>query len=405
MFSFNPGEVSIDLLVVVSPRQSSWNMAPNLITASVVETIFTPGIMGEIEVIDYEDYLGKLEIKGDEQVLFQFTKPNGASAFYIFHLNSVKFVTNEASMKAKTYKLMCISRESLVGQGNHVQKSYNDQISNIIKDLFQQLNSSLSPDIETTSGIRNIKIPNQNIFSAIESLRKESISEKNKSSNFMFYLSQNGIHFKTMEQMMTEGDVKTFKQDNTVGHSMNSDFDHNILSWQVVQNMDAMQRILSGAINQRVATFNSHTNEFVKADFKPSSADFTNLGLGSMITEEFKSLFNNVNKSILRYVNPNQNLKIGKSNVPDNIAYKMLNLAQMQEQLLRMTVLGDPVLEAGKTIVCNVPQITNVTNASQLDSQVSGRWLISKLEHDIRRMDKKPRYLNHIEGIKGSFEK
>jgi hypothetical protein len=89
--------------------------------------------------------------------------------------------------------------------------------------------------------------------------------------------------------------------------------------------------------------------------------------------------------------------------MPETVPNKMVNLAQMQEQLLHMTVLGDPVLEAGKTVNCNIPQITASTQNSQLDPQASGRWLIAKLEHQIRKPGVQPRHICVLECLKGAY--
>jgi hypothetical protein len=204
--------------------------------------------------------------------------------------------------------------------------------------------------------------------------------------------------------MLSQGDVKNFKQENTVNYNpFTADIDSNIIAWSVKQNMDAMNRIHTGALNQRVSVFNIHTNQFVKNDIKLTQKDVPQLGLGSMITDAFKSLFGSGNRSMLRYVNHNPDIDVGKSYVPDATAYKMLNLSKMQEQLLHMTVIGDPILEAGKTINNKIPRITSTTGNIDLDPQVSGRWLIAKVEHQIRGPEVKPRYVSNLECLKGAF--
>lgn len=399
----NPGDVFVDVVQISSPRSQSWNMAANFLSARVDETIFTPGVVAEIEVLDQEDYLGQLKIAGDELVTFQFRKPDGATAKYDMHLNSVKEIEVKGAMKTKVYKLDCVSRETLAGQGKYVQKAYNTTIADIVKDLFGQIGSRLEVNTEATKGKRNIVITNQPILHAIEMLRKQAVSEKNKSSNFLFWQTNSGFHFKTMEELLQDGAVRTFVQDNTVGHSYKSDFDSNILAWRVKQNMDAFNRVKAGATNQRVATFNIHTLEYRKANFKKKQSEMNNVGAG-LITGLLDGVIQGLERTVFRYVNPNQKLKIDKSHVPETIPYKMLNLAQMQEQLMHMTVLGDPVLEAGKTIICNVPKITSQTDNMEPEPQMSGKWLISKTQHIIQRPEIRPRFLTNLECLKGAYQ-
>ena len=402
MVSTNPGDIVVGTFLVVSPRTGVWNMAACFLSGSILETIFSPGIQAEFEIIDTEDYLNRMDLRGDEAVIIQFTKVNGGTGSYTFHLNNVKFVELKGAMKSKVYKLICISREALSGQGNSVQKAYNTQISGIVQDLFGMLGSTMSLSTEETKGKRNIKIANQSIYEAIEMLRQEAVSPSNQSSNFMFFASQSGFSFKTIENMAQGGSVRTFKQSDAVGYSIFSDVDSNIIAWQVLQNFDAMNRLVAGAMNQRVSTFNPHTNEYNKKDVKDSSAAFS-MGSGAMITDAFKQIFGDANRAIFRLVNPNKNLNIDKSNLPDAIPHKMSNLAQMSEQLLRMTVIGDPSLEAGKVVTCNVPEIVSTTGTKGPEQQVSGNWLISKLEHLIRRPGETPRYLCNVEGLKGAY--
>lgn len=399
----NPGDVFIDILQISSPRSQSWNMAANFLTATVNETIFTPGVTAEIQIADQDDYLGQLKIAGDELVTFQFRKPDGAAAKYDMHLNSVKEVEIKGAMRTKVYKLDCVSRETLAGQGKYVQKAYNTTIDNIIQDLFKMLGSKLSIKVEPTKGKRNIKIANQPILHAIEMLRKQSVSQNNKSSNYMFWKTASGFHFKTMEELVQAGPVRTFKQDNTVGHSMMSDFNSNILMWKVQQNMDAFNRIKAGATNQRVVTFDIHTLQYNKQNMKKKQSEMKNLGKG-LITGLLDGVIQGIERTVFRYVHANQNLKIDKSHVPEALPYKMMNLAAMQEQLMHMTVLGDPALEAGKTIACNVPKITSQTGNMEPEAQVSGKWLISKTQHVIYGPEVRPRFVTKLECLKGAFE-
>jgi hypothetical protein len=401
----NPGDVFVDSIILSSPRTQSWNMARNFLSSTVNETIFTPGVTAEIRVIDPEDYLGKLKIAGDESIYFQYRKPDGAVAKYNFHLNSVKDIGTTGAMKAKTYTLDCVSREVLTGQAHYVQKAYNTQISDIIEDLFKQLNSKATVKVEPTKGKRNIKIANQPVLHAIEMLRKQAVSENNKSSNFLFWQTNSGFHFSTIEEALKQSPIKSFRQDNTVGHSMYSDFYSNILAFKVMQNMDAFNRIKNGALNQRVATFNVHTNEYKKADLKKKSSEMNALGAGLISAmDTFLQIFPGANRTTLRYIHANDKLDIDKTHLPEALPYKMLNLAQMQEQLVQLTVLGDPILEAGKVIICNIPKATSVTGMSQPETQVSGRWLIAKAQHVIGGPEQRPRFLTNLECIKGAYQ-
>lgn len=400
MAGFNAGDVFINNLTC----SVGWDLAPNFLSASIVESIFTPGVHAEIEVIDYLDWLGTYQLQGGETINFSFSKPNGGTGQYNLALNSIHNIELHGAMKSKVYKLDCFSIEVLSGQAGQVQKKYNTSISGMVSDILGNVfNATLPLDISSTQGTRNMQIANQRGSAAIEMLRKEAVSGSGGASNFLFFITQRAIHFKTFEDMVSSGDVKTFKQENTVGHSIFADLDTNILAWQVVQNMDAMNRVKAGVIDQ-VATFNFLTNQFKKSTTS-GAASGTNLGANIITTaSQFTGLFSNMFRTIVRPIMASDNLNIPKSFMPDAIPDKTAGLAQWTEQLMRCTVIGDPILEAGRTIMCNVPKITSETNNTQPEPQMSGRWLISKLEHSIQRPDVKPRYIVNLECLKGAYQ-
>ena len=55
MAGFNPGDVIVNNLTVVSPRSNSWNMAPNFLQANILESIFNSSITATIEVLDDQE--------------------------------------------------------------------------------------------------------------------------------------------------------------------------------------------------------------------------------------------------------------------------------------------------------------------------------------------------------------
>ena len=406
--SFNPGDVIVNNLTVVSPRSNSWNMAPNFLQANILESIFNSSITATIEVLDDQDYLGNLKLAGDESVQFSITKPNGGTANYNFHLNKVDNVENMPSMKSKKYTLECTSIEVLKGQANHHQKAYNTTIDGIVKDIFGTLGSALGITTESTKGQRKW-IASGKPYDLIETLRREAVSQQYKGSNFLFWQTAAGFFFQSIDYMLNQGDAKTFIMSNALNTSMEGlqNIDRNIIAFKVLQNFDAASRVHNNVINHRMMTYDPHTHAFKKQDMKPKQSELgNNLGSGLLTTlDTFLSLFDqNAYKAIFRVVNPNQKLQIGKSFVPDTVPYKQLQLASMQEQLLNMTVIGDTVLQAGKTINNNVPRIIADPNNSENDVQISGRWLLSKVHHEIRMPTDRPRWITHLECLKGSYQ-
>ena len=154
---YNPGDIFVDSLVISSQR-GTLDLTKSFVTSSVYESIFTPGIMADIDVLDTNDELGQLKIVGDETVSFAFKVPGGESATYKLALH--KLDDNKSStgaMKSKQYTLKCVSEEAFHAKTNYVQKNYNTQISGMVKDIVKDyLKSNKEVEVEETKGSQKI---------------------------------------------------------------------------------------------------------------------------------------------------------------------------------------------------------------------------------------------------------
>lgn len=391
--SFATGDVAFRCVVSGSFGGGGWNCSKNMLSAQITESIFTPSVEGEFEIIDYLDILGKLQLDGSEMLSFTFTNANTrATGTYNLVINSRREIQIEGAMKSKTYRLSCISRELLMGQANIVLKDYPmSLISAAAADVLSSvLMATLPLDIEPTMPPRDIKLYNQRGSDAMEWLRKEAVSAINP-SNYLFFITQRGIHFKTLEMMFAGGIVETYKQENTIGHSLASDKERNIIAWKVSQSYNALNRARAG-LSTQVMTFNTFTNQLMGAT-SPAQA-FQSFA---------SSIMPNAVRSIFRVINPSMSNKLGSSGMPDAFPGKTASLSLMTQQEMNMTVIGNPNLEAGKCVFCNVPEITATTDSKKLEPSAAGKWIISKLQHDIRRGDTQPRYLCHVEGLRNKL--
>jgi hypothetical protein len=384
----NPGDILLDRFTISSSRIGTWNAKGNFLTAKIVETIFSPGIEADFEVIDFDESFKNYQVQSDEEVVFQYTTARGRTGSYTLQLHSKNDGKYLPNLRATTYVLNCTSKETMTGQGTYTQNGYNTNLSNIVSSVFGELGSIFNIEVEPTKGLRKFVVSHQPIFHAIETLRKEAISAENPSSNFMFFQAASGYKFKTLEGMYNSGTVKHFKLTNTTNKNFFDDGDTNILAHTLTQVGNAMSRVLNGSVNQEVASFNMNSNEFVTKEFK---------GLATGLTKVMDAAFPGIKQTIMQITNANKDLQIGKSFLPDSMGNKMSSLSEMQEMMLNLTVIGDPVLEAGRTIETDFPSASG-TGSQQLDPISSGVWLMTKVQHTIGDIiHDKPRHTCSIE--------
>lgn len=407
---YNPGDIFVDTLTVTSPR-GSMDLTKAFVTASVYESIFTPGIIADIEVLDTDDQLGKLKISGDETIDFVFRPPGGQTATYRFALHSLDDVkSSTGAMKSKQYTLKCVSEEALHAKTNYVQKSYNTQISDIVNDIVSDyLKSKKTVDAEETKGMQKIVIPSLNPYKAIDMVRRRAVNNQNKSSSYVFFETRDGgqqvFKFSTIEKLFGGSIVKELKQSDAVGHDLTSQVDNNIIAYEVPKQLTSTDRIAVGG-KRRVATFNMRTHEYEYKDVTPKATDFKSGGTGDYNSAEFKEKYIDSPKIPPQNVIPVDSGSGTRpnTNIPESTADQQAYLAALMQNALKVRVPGDTVLTSGAMVNANIPVKSSTTGFKENDPLLSGNFLISRIHHEIAGPEVRPRYTCVLELIKGNME-
>jgi hypothetical protein len=397
--NYNPGDIFIEYFYLDSPR--GWlDMAGIFQSGEIYESIFNPGVVGHFTVVDTEDYLGEYKVSGDETVSISFLPPGGITTQYTLNLNAIEDISNTGSLKAKIYKLVCISKEVMEARTNPVTKSWNTQISGMINDIFKNyLNSTKKFNVEATKGVQRYISPNIKPFNVIKELRKRAVSLENKSSNFVFFETVDGFNFVTIESLLKNDIIKKLKHVDTVGSSIPQTFDDNIISYHIKKQAGAIDRIGLGSMNTKVNIFDIRTKKYTSEIKKALESDF---GIAGAITSSFfkKTFGNKPGKTI--FVNkdsmdPNTHLGEGMPN-------KTAHLSSLMQNQINLEVNGDTIYKAGKCIWADIPKSVSTTGLHVTESLISGKFLISKLAHIIKKPDARPRYVCSMECLKMGFE-
>lgn len=408
--SVAPGDVIVKKFTISSDR-GNLDLAKSFVSASIYESIFTPGIVLDIEVLDTDDQIGQLKISGDETVDINFETPGGSNAKYklgISHLSEVK--GNTSSLKHKTYKINTVSKEALKAKNNYVEKTFNSQISDIVKTIHKDyLQSDKKIEVEDTKGTQNIKISHKNPYEAIEIAMKRAVSNENKSSLFVFFETRSGsdqiFKFTTIEKLFKGGSVKTFKQSDAINSSIDNKTDDQIYAVETPNQFNAVDRIAIGG-QVKVATFNFRTWEYTTNTLTKNSTDYTTGGKKSndsgSFTQNYRTPQGQAKPRLLLV--PVDTSQRAKTNIPDYIADRQSFASTLMQGTIKMRVVGDLKLKAGDVITANLPNKKGTTENVKNDPMLSGKFLISRIHHDIGRAGEKPRYTCVIECLKGNPE-
>lgn len=406
--SLSIGDVLVSNLIVTSQR-GSLNLTRSFVSASIYESIFTPGVVCDITVLDTQDIIGNLRLLGDETCTFTFKSPNLKEANYTFALYEIGDQQQLDSQRAKTYVLKCVSEEAMYAKTNYVQKSYNDICSNMVKDICDQyLFTKKRVEVEETRGNQNVLVPHKSPFEAIKMIRARSVStEENRSSSYVFFETRENeeqlLRFCTIESRFATEPVKEFKQSGAINiNSLSNEQDNNILSFSIPQQLSSIDRITFGG-PRRVTSFNFTTWQFETKDVQTSDTSYKDGGKGTDVSSGF------INRYFNARIPPQSLIPIDISqravtHIPESTADFQAYIAQLLQNALKIRVPGDTQLTAGVTINCTLPNRSATTNNMQEDPLMSGKFLISRIHHKIGLVQEKPRYTCIIEALKGRFE-
>jgi hypothetical protein len=404
---YNPGDIIIDSFSVSSSR-GSLDLSTSFVSASIFESIFTPGIIGDIIVFDTDDQLGQLKITGDEMVELSFKAPGGESANYKFALHALDDLNSNGSQKSKSYTLKVVSEEALHSKTNFVQKSYNTAISDMVKDIHKNYMKSEKPlEVEETKGKQKIILGHYAPYKATDLVRRRSISNENKSSSYVFFETRSGgnqtFKFTTIEKLFKGETVKEFQQSDALNSSIMNKTDNNIIAYEVPKQFSATDRIETGG-KRRVTSFDVRTHTYKTKDVDTKSTDYKTGGTGSYDSSEFKSKYFNA-KIPPQSVIPVDTSQRPITSIPDQTADQQAFLATLMQNAIKIKVYGDANLKAGDMVNANIPNKVSTTGNGETDPLLSGKFLVSRIHHQIGTAGERPRYTCVMELLKGNLEK
>ena len=405
--NYRPGDVEIVNLTISSER-GTIDLRSSFVSASIYESVFTPGMVCDIKVLDMNDLLGQARLVGDEIVNFEIYVMGSQTAPYRFALHELSELESVGAQKGKTYTLKCVSEEAMFAKTNFVQKSYNQLCSEMIEDIHTNyLRSSKPIKVETTGAPQKIVIPNRNPYDAIGLIRKRSVSADQRSSFYVFFENrqseQQTFNFVTLEKLFGQPTVKDFTMSDAINTSILARGDDNILAFKIPNQFSSTDRIAYGG-PRRIVTFNFTTWQFESKTVETSESAFSAVGgEGSLDSESFQ------NKYFASDTPPQSMIPVDISQrpetfIPESTPDTQALIALLMQNSLRIRVIGDTVLTAGVTINCSLPNRKSFTDSTAEDPLITGKVLITRIHHRIAAATDRPRYTCSIEGIKGRYE-
>ena len=404
--TYRLGDVDISELVIYSERGST-RLLNSLVSLSVYESIFTPGMVCDLKVLDMNDQLGQLRLSGDELVYLEMYVLGSQRAVYNFALHQLSGLESVGAQKGKMYILNCVSEEAMYAKTNFVQKSYNQLCSEMIEDIHINYLKSTKPIIvEPTSAPQRIIIPHKNPYQAINLIKRRSVSAEQDASLYMFFENrtneQQTFNFMTIEKMFAGPVVKSFQMSDAININSLARGDDNIIAFRIPNQFSSTDRIAHGG-PRRITTFNFTTWEFETRNVETNDASFVDGGAGTMNSQTFRNRYFNSDIPMQAMI-PVDISQRPETYIPEATPNIQAYMASILQNSIRIKVIGDTVLTAGTIINCQLPNRRSTTDPTVTDPLINGNFLITRIHHRISEVVDRPRYTCVIEGVKGRYE-
>ena len=406
--SYQLGDLNVEQFNIASSR-GLIDLSQSFVSMSIYESIFTPGSICDIIVLDTKDLLGTLKLSGDEIVNMTISVTGSVTASYVFALHKLSDLQmTSGQQRGKQYKLMCVSEEAMYAKTNYVQKSYNMLCSDMIQDIHKNyLTSQKDINVEDTQSPQNIIVPHKNPYEAVNLIRKRAVSQKYKSSSYVYFENRpkelQQFNFVTIESLFDQVITKDFIQSSTINTDFFNRTDNNIIAYTIPKQFSSTEKISLGG-PRKITTYDFTTQQFLTNTIKTNETNYLSGGINLPDTSlTFQNRYYNspIPPQSLIPVDISQRATTHIDEAAPNLqAY----IAKISQNAMKVKVIGDTVLTAGIMVSCAIPNKTGTTGPSDLDPLLSGNFLVSRIHHKVGLFQEKPRYTCIMELLKGGYE-
>jgi hypothetical protein len=375
---------------------------------NIFDSLLTPVMSGSVIVNDAIGLSPKLIFDGSEVLLVDIGKNNDSDslrlkkAFRIYKQSNRRNV-NQNSEK---YSLDFVSDEFIFSDQQRINQAYKTTYSDIAKKILTSYlkapSTKLGGIFDSSSGIRDIVIPNLKPLDAIEWCAKRSVDGK-KSPNYMFFENNLGFNFVSLSSLLAQKELfnikfstKNMEETNIVDDLLSP------RSYEVINQTDKIKMTRSGVNagtfigfdpitrtvqNKRIG-FEDHYNSMSHGNKTPNFSQSTNRG-GELATEAYDSKKTvssfGVNRKNSNYVKKYDPTSISKvENQEDFIFQRKAILSNLMNKRIKMVMPGNFQLTSGFNLNIRVPDFSlKETGGDNEDRAVSGKYLIVATRHII----------------------
>jgi hypothetical protein len=390
----------------------------------IYQNMFNPFMTADLTILDGASFIEKYNISGDEDFEIEFLG-YGRDETMKYKFKVAELVSNMAikNLRAKQVGLRLVSDEFLTDCSTSISKSYNVGTKEIITDIVSTfLKSNKKLFVEETKSIPVIVVPYLSPFKALDFIKQRTVSEKYKSSSFLFFENSDGYNFTTVEGVVdreSKKKVQEFFQSEAISQNIKSggtstdiDSNHLFFNYTVSSSFDLVSTFKSGGLKTNVTQYDLTTKKYQSRVFlnDPKNSIFvdTTSNKNPLVSDVvFQKYSSNNNKPLFipfsKYkdtTNPTSNF------IFDAVAERICFSSLFTQKKVYIDIPGNTLLSAGSVINLKVPRYDALDADKQSNEMESGLYLVTACKHTITNADS-AKYDTHLELMRigrGVFE-
>lgn len=414
------GDIAISDIKIVSANGVLLDVYNQMVEMNIYEDIAAPAVSGDIILNDSLDLINIFPLIGEEKILITFKTPGFDSeaqfsmVFYIYKMSDREQTGN----RNVTFTIHFTTFEAVRDLNSKISRGYTGKINDLVRrQLTDSKHLQTNKDLfigntkNSLTYVSNYWTPFQNI----NYLAARAISETNSAANFMFFENHKGYVFEALDNLVVTPALCLYSYDEQNrmprgdGGSVRTPYRdlEQIEKYTIVEPFNYMNKIQMGGIRSKAIFHDITTKRYETKtfDYDARFDQHNHLNPYRMKTAGMPAR----NTSRIELVNRAYDtfVTMRTDRAKEWYMQRLMQLSEIFSTRLNMEVPGRSDMVVGCVVDILLYKMAPGDNkkkeSSLLDNVFSGRYLVSKVRHNIKRTDN--RHTMYLEVVKDSYSK
>lgn len=377
-----------------------------LVSCTITESIDSPGVICRLDVNQQQGLQGSIQ-GGDAKI--RFSSVDGKPRTYNLAFNNFSSGTDSPNQKNKTQTIELVSNDMIKNYTNsNYQKAHkNTKVSDMIQTTLKNgLKTDKKINVSDTIGMRGTDnmtyVQTQRTpIEHVHRLSQYNAVGKNKDDSFMSWLAigdsgKEEWNIKTLSELTKQGPVATYRNDTITERNKGLGGGDQFTIIEVMRGAgtQTMSRAAGG-----------HYEQPTKFNMTSVSGDRARNPIGDGMESKVakmgpnspgRSFGQSDGKAATRRISWEDSRESGKNlgNVPDTSASRRSGVDNLNQGAVTVKVPGNSNISVGQMIQLDLRESNE--SGQNLDTDQSGKHLVTGVTHYIGPVTDNPRYVTYI---------